>query len=241
MRNNEGNPIPRYFPENYSTGINVLGMNFKFRNFFEGVVLAFVLAGLSIYGLSFLTFIDSGTKIGLVLSFALVGLVLGVLGINDEPISVFVMNKMRFTSRKRTAFYNPHIKTNPEARKIPYAYVYKQEKEAMPKERLMAFYRKYKSDLEKSEMAKMVEFQKTNTFDETTMFFKDDEGYFDKPVEYMNASEYRKYLRQVRKQEKKAKKEAKKQEKLARKEAKRQEKLAKKEAKRLEKERRRVL
>ena len=35
--------------------------------------------------------------------------------------------------------------------------------------------------------------------------FEDDEGYFDKPVEYMNASEYRKYLRQVRKQEKKAK------------------------------------
>ena len=230
MRDNEKNPIIRYFPENYSTGINVLGMNFKFRNFLEGVVLALILAGISIYGLSFVTFIDSGTKIGLVFSFALVGMILGVLGINDEPISVFVLNKMRFTGHKRTAFYNPHIKTKQEARKVPYVYIYKQEKEAMPKEKLMAFYRKYKADLEKSEMAKMVEFQKTNTFDETTMFFKDDEGYFDKPVEFMNPSEYRKHLKMIRKQEKTAKKEARK-----------QEKLAKKEAKRLEKERRKAL
>ena len=52
----------------------------------------------------------------------------------------------------------------------------------------------------------MLEFQKTNTFDETSMFFEDDEGIVAKPIDYMNPSEYRKYLKELKRQERKARK-----------------------------------
>ena len=70
----------------------------------------------------------------------------------------------------------------------------------------------------------MLEFQKTNTFDETSMFFEDDEGYLEKPVEYMNPSEYKAYQKMLRKRERQRKKEEKRQLKLARKEEKRRRK-----------------
>ena len=178
------NRTTHYIPENYSTGINVGGMNFKVRNFVEGIILGIITGSLSILILFYVSFIDAGTKIGIVISFALIGLVIGIVGINDEPVSVFVSNKLSFDRRKRTAFYNPHIKGDA----IPYIYEYQENRENLPREKIIAFYKKYKADIEKREQEKMREFQSTNTFDETSMFFEDDEGFFAKPVEFMNDS-----------------------------------------------------
>ena len=62
----------------------------------------------------------------------------------------------------------------------------------------------------------MREFQKTNTFDETSMFFEDDEGIVVKPVEYMNPSEYRKYQREVKRKKRMEAREARRIEKQKR-------------------------
>ena len=187
-----------YIPENYSTGINLIGMNFKFRNVIEGGILAVFFGIIGFIIFSKMTFLDVGTRIGLVVSVAAIGLVLGVVGLNDEPLSVYVANWIKWRKNRRSAFYNPHIK----GESVPYIYEYQSEMESLPRERIMAFYRKYKSDLEKKEREKMLEFQKTNTFDETSMFFEDDEGYLEKPVEYMNPSEYKAYQKMLRKKEK---------------------------------------
>ena len=191
-----------YIPENYSTGINFAGMNFKVRNFIEGIIMALICGLISAFVLYQITFLDFGTRIGLVISFALMGLVLGIAGINDEALSVFVSNKLSFDKRKRTAFYNPRIKDET----IPYIYEYQSNRESLPKEKIIAFYRNYKASIEKKEQEKMLEFQKTNTFDETSMFFEDDEGIVAKPIDYMNPSEYRKYLKELKRQERKARK-----------------------------------
>ena len=209
-----------YIPENYSTGINLIGMNFKFRNVIEGGILAVFFGIIGFIIFSKMTFLDVGTRIGLVVSVAAIGLVLGVVGLNDEPLSVYVANWIKWRKNRRSAFYNPHIK----GESVPYIYEYQSEMESLPRERIMAFYRKYKSDLEKKEREKMLEFQKTNTFDETSMFFEDDEGYLEKPVEYMNPSEYKAYQKMLRKKEKQRRKEEKRQQRLARKEEKRRRK-----------------
>lgn len=221
-------PTVRYIPENYTIGINIAGMHFSTRKFFEGIGLGIILAILSFFTIRQAQFIDSGTMIGFVISFGLMGLVLGIIGINDEPVSIFLSNWFRYRRKRRSAFYNPHIKTRDEDIKVPYVYIYEDEKESLPKEKLNAFLRKYKSELEKKEMQKMVEFQKTNTYDETTMFFKDDEGYFEKPVEYMNESEYKKYQKKLRKIARRKKKEEKRQAKLEARQRKREEREARK-------------
>ena len=206
-----------YIPENYSTGINFAGMNFKVRNFIEGIIMALICGLISVFVLYQITFLDFGTKTGLVISFALMGLILGIVGINDEALSVFVSNKLSFDKKKRTAFYNPRVKDET----IPYIYEYQSNRESLPKEKIVAFYKAYKASIEKKEQERMLEFQKTNTFDETSMFFEDDEGIVAKPVDYMNPSEYRKYLKEVKRQERKARKEARKLERLARKQQRR--------------------
>ena len=209
-----------FIPENYSTGINLIGMNFHFRNVIEGGVLAIVFGALGYLVFSQMNFIDVGTRIGLIISVAAIGLVLGVIGLNDEPLSDYMANRLRWRKNRRSAFYNPHIK----GESIPYIYEYESEMQALPREKIMAFYRKYKEELEKKERERMLEFQKTNTFDETSMFFEDDEGYLEKPVEYMNPSEYKAYQKMLKKRERQRKKEEKRQLKLARKEEKRRRK-----------------
>lgn len=205
-----------YIPENYSTGINFAGMNFKVRNFIEGIVVSLLFSLVSILVLYQIPFMDFGTKIGFVISFALTGLILGIVGINDEALSVFVSNKLHFDRRKRTAFYNPRIKDET----VPYIYEYQSNRESLPREKIIAFYKAYKASIEKKEQEKMLEFQKTNTFDETSMFFEDDEGIVVKPVEYMNPAEYRKHLKDLKRKQRKERKEARRLERMARKEKK---------------------
>jgi len=213
-------PIPRYIPENYEIGINVGGMHFRTRNFIEGLVLAVVFGGLSYCFFNKMSFIEYGTRIGLIISFAVMGLVLGIIGINDEPISVFFLNWIRFLKNKRSAFYNPHTKTRDKNKVKPYLFTYKEEKESISSEKISSFYRKFKSSIEKNQIEKMVEYQKANTFNETTMFFQDDDGSYEKPFEYMNRSERRKYLRRLKKEERQNWKEERKRLRQAEKEAK---------------------
>lgn len=214
------NPTPRYIPENYSIGINVGGMHFKTRNFFEGIALAAALGGLAYWVFNKMSFIEYGTRIGLIISFAIMGLVLGIIGINDEPISVFFLNWIRFLKDKRTAFYNPHTKTRDKNKVRPYLFTYKEEKESLSTENITSFFKKFKASIEKSQIEKMVEFQKANTFNETTMFFQDDDGSYEKPFEYMNRSERKKYFRRLKREEKQRWKEERKQLRQAEKEAK---------------------
>ena len=207
-------PTVRYIPENYTVGISVMGMHFSTRKFIEGIVLGVIMTVLAFSVFGFVRFIDAGTRIGLIISFALTGMAAGVIGINDEPVSVFAENWFRYRQKRRMAFYNPHIKTRDEDLSIPYVYRYREEREALPKEKIIAFYRRYRANLEKSEMKRMAEFQKTDTYNETAMFFKDDEGFFVKPVEYMSGPEYRKYQKELKKEARRRKKEEKRQAKL---------------------------
>lgn len=215
--------IRRVIPENYATGLNIRGYNFRVRNFIEGIVLGVVFGAVLMAIVWNFTFLDSGTKFGFILSAVAGGFILGTSGINDEPITEFISNAFKFRGKRRNTYYNKRVKLEV----LPYVYEQKNRMENMPIEKIKAYFIKVKERSEQAERNAMVEFQKTNTFDSSSMYFKDDKGFIDTPYEYMNASERRKYKAELRKKARLEKKEAKK----LLKEQKKALKLAEKEAK----------
>lgn len=202
------NIVFRPIPENYSTGINILGFNFKFRNLLEGIIYGLILGGtvaLIVFSYTFNSMNQLGTVVGLIIAFGGAGFILGVTGINDEPVSEFVLNAIRYKTRKRMAFYNPHVK--PDC--IPYFIERQSRYENMPIEKLRQYMAKYRQRIEDAEIERMMEYQSLNSFDNESLYFKDDVGYLDKPLEYMNDREFARYQAKVRKEEKKRLKMAK--------------------------------
>lgn len=128
----------RFIPPNFENGINILGLNFSAVFLIEGGILgiaAFLGAFLLLrngFGIT-----DIGRGIGY--SLALGGIVafVGVRGLNDEPISTFTINLIKFAKNKRTTYYNPRVKeeavsyADEQAQKDPSA-------EVIPRERILA-------------------------------------------------------------------------------------------------------
>lgn len=200
--------VERTIPMNYKGGIPLLGFSIKIRNLLEGIVIAVVLVVATAILMIVIPFGKTTTKIEIVVMFGGLGLLIGVKGINDEPIFEWFKNLMSFRQKRRTAFYNP------KARKaIPYAQEYEEKIKNQPKEKIVSIYNKVKGKIDKDEQEKLLEFQKTNNFDIQRMYFKDDEGTIDKPIEYMDASERKAYLKAEKARIKKEQKEAIKQKK----------------------------
>ena len=195
--------IERIIPTNYKGGIPLLGFTIKVRNLIEGIIISLVLVIATVIVAFSIPFGKATTKIGFIIMFAGLGLVIGVKGINDEPVFEWFKNAMNFRNKRRTAFYNPKVK---KAR--PYTEEYEEKIKNQPKEKIVSIYNKVKNKIDKGEQEKIQEFQKTNNFDIQKMYFKDDEGSYDKPIEYMNSSERKAYLKAEKQRIKQEQKEA---------------------------------
>lgn len=202
IRNKEVALEEKYIPDNYGTGVNLLGLHFSVRNFIEGIVLGVILFLLNIllfFVIFNINFINNGTKIGFAIMFGGVGLALGIKGFNDEPITVFIKNALDYKKKKRVAYYNPKFKKKYK----PYLMEANENVQLLPKEKIMAIYEKYKQKVEKRNESKLLEQQKIhNNYDATRMYFYDDDESIEKPYEYMTKAERKKYDKQKRKAEK---------------------------------------
>ena len=194
----------RRIPDNFENGINFAGFNFKPIFLIEGIVLGiifFVLA-IAIMFACGIRHINSST-IGICLVPCVLAIILGIKGINDEPLTTFFKNLRYFNSNKRTTYYNPRIKT--EIKSIGYdlsnsgAYI-------LPRDRIIALFTKYKKALDEKNIRRLEEEKETNAFVKERMYFEDDIGVIDKPVEYMSKQEYKQYKIKI-KREKQLRKE----------------------------------
>ena len=223
MDDKEQSYIVRYIPYNYSTGINVAGYNFRIRQFVEGIALGVTLAVITYLVMHQFDAIPNGTKVGTVIMVAFFGFIVGVYGINDEPITEFVSNMMKFKRNKRAAYYDPIIRDE----SLPYVIERKDRYDKSVTAKVAKAYESYKNYVERKDIENLKEFQRLNTFEHNTLYFGADEGKKEKPLEYYNYFELKKYKKELRKAEKKRIKMAKLEAKKQMKELKRQNKLNK--------------
>lgn len=89
-------------PENFIEGGRVLNGMFKMRNFMEGAILG---GGVALFSL-LLPIESFSTRISVVLGLAMPFFLLGVMGINDDPLSVFLKNALTWRKGKGIMLYN---------------------------------------------------------------------------------------------------------------------------------------
>lgn len=182
-----------YIPNNIDVGINILGFNLKARFLAEGIILGVILSAITYFMIQE-TAVQVGTKIGTAIAVGVIGLFVGIRGLNDEPVTEFIYHAIKFSSKQRTAFYNPRVRHE--------AKPYIQEIQNSKREKLMNIYSQYKEKTEKSNQEKSYSYQNDNIFDSSNMYFEDDIGVIDKPVEYMSSKEKKIFKKHLKRKEK---------------------------------------
>lgn len=212
-----------YIPPNYDGNINMAGFTFKTRNLFEGILMASF--GFAI-GLSIMIFANLPWDIAICsILFSITTmplLMLGIVGINDYSIFQWIGVFFKFLKGRTVSYYNPRIKDE----NVSIMMVKEDEDRGLPRDRIIKAYRKFEEQINAKNSIEMQENVKILLEDENAAkFFEDDEGYVDKPVEYMTSKEYRKYLKELKRRQKQELKEEKKRMKQVRRNAKKNKKL----------------
>ena len=89
-------------PDNFIEGGRIFNGMFKLRNFVEGVILGGFFAMLAMM----IPVEETTTRITVVVSFALPWFMLAIMGINGDPLSVFLMGAYRWKKNRRVMHYN---------------------------------------------------------------------------------------------------------------------------------------
>lgn len=187
-------------PNNFESGINILGTACQTSDVVQGVVLASIPLAIIFILLPALDVqIGTSTKFGIALATAGPLFYLGISGINGDSLVKFISNVIRFQNTRRTAYFNPRIKK--EARSILNETV--EEHEMLPRDKLLVFYKKYKNVVDSKEREKIIEEQKAVDEQGNNIYFSDDVGVIEKPTEYMDKKEYKKYISSLVKTDKK--------------------------------------
>lgn len=101
-----------YIPVNIDGEILIPYVNLRVngRRFFEGLGLFL----LSILYINYLSGLSGVTKISVMLLYGTIFLTFGTIGINNDPISIFIVSFIRFLKRKDVMLYNPKVKLDLE-------------------------------------------------------------------------------------------------------------------------------
>lgn len=105
-----------YIPQNYQDGGGILNGMFKTRNVIEGAATACTVFVL-INGIH--TANDKITIAKLIIAFVIAGVIglVGMIGINDEPVSLFLLQMLQFLKARRKLIYKQtHVKMPPRKR-----------------------------------------------------------------------------------------------------------------------------
>ena len=195
-----------YIPPNFQSGVSIFGKTFEIANLAEGAILAllpivviFVL--LPNFGVT-IPWKTSST----IVTFASVILgYLGIAGINGYTITQFIKSMLRYRKNKRICYYNPRVKS--EA--APYSLENIAE-QMLPKEKLAEFYKNAKSVYEEKQRKTALAEQSYLIEDRKNMYFTDDIGVVDTPVEYMDKKEYKAYKKKKKQEARQKKREKRK-------------------------------
>ena len=195
-----------FIPGNFQSGINFAGLTFSGSRLIQAGVLAAIPFAIAFYVLPAMGFeLDIAPTISATLVFAVALGYFGIFGINGDSLLGFLSNVMKFNKGKRTAYYNPRVKT--EA--VSYDYDSDEDKQLLPRDKVIAMYNKYRDAFDEKARQKAVDQQAEADAQNEVLFFEDDEGTVNKPIEYMTKKEYKAYLKEKKRALKEAKKEAK--------------------------------
>lgn len=192
-----------FIPANFRTGISFMGKSFSFESVVEATVLALVPIAVVFFILP-----NAGIRISWSTSSTVVTLLsaslgyLGINGINGYTVSRFIKSMFHYRKNRRVCYFNPRIKT--EASPYSTANIAAQ---MLPREKLQEFYKKAKKNYDAKQRANAVNEQKEVLTDRKNMFFSDDLGVVDTPVEYMDKKEYKAYRKKLKKEARRKKKE----------------------------------
>lgn len=98
-------------PVNYNEGFNLFGKTFKRRFMFDAVIIG-IIFGAVMYFIMYEIFMKDGDLT--LLAYAAigfgVGFTFGAFGHNNDPWSIYLLNKLRMKRNKRITLYNARIK-----------------------------------------------------------------------------------------------------------------------------------
>lgn len=175
MEQQENRPL--YIPPNFKEGTSVMG--FMVRPLYAIQAVPWVL----LMALVFFLLLRSWSLTAKIVGFAVTSIpviFLCIVGLNGDSVYRFIRNAVHSNRTRRICLYNPRIKTEIK----PLAMVPLNE-QMQPGDRILAFIEKMKKEKE----------DKQEEVDLTNLYFQDDEGIVEKPIEYMTPKERRAYLR----------------------------------------------
>ena len=190
-------------PQNYKGITNFLSFTFKTRNLIEGFIIGAVFAAIA--G-SVVVYYDYGFSVR-VITYSIIGFglgaVIGVIGLNGESISEFIVHLFRYLRKRRVTYYNPRVKT--EARPLIYAGGATSGSEnVLPRDRIIAIVRKVMEPIRNRREDMKPE---QDPFDEDLYeFFDDDSVIIDETEKKQSAVSRWKAKRAAKKSEKQRRK-----------------------------------
>lgn len=190
-------------PQNYKGITNFLSFTFKTRNLIEGFIIGAVFAAIA--G-SVVVYYDYGFSVR-VITYSIIGFglgaVIGVIGLNGESISEFIVHLFRYLRKRRVTYYNPRVKT--EARPLIYAGGATSGSEnVLPRDRIIAIVRKVMEPIRNRREDMKPEL---DPFDEDLYeFFDDDSVIIDETEKKQSALSHWKAKRAAKKSEKQRRK-----------------------------------
>ena len=190
-------------PQNYKGITNFLSFTFKTRNLIEGFIIGAVFAAIA--G-SVVVYYDCGFSVR-VITYSIIGFglgaVIGVIGLNGESISEFIVHLFRYLRKRRVTYYNPRVKT--EARPLIYAGGATSGSEnVLPRDRIIAIVKKVMEPIRNRREDMKTE---QDPFDEDLYeFFDDDSVIIDETEKKQSALSRWKAKRAAKKSEKQRRK-----------------------------------
>ena len=194
-----------FLPTNFKTGVSIMGTTVSTTNLTQAI-LTIIPAEILIFWLlpSISTVFNFTFNIKVSISIP-IDLILGylcIVGINERPLFSYVSAWINFNKTKVHAFYNPRIKN--EARPV---YIDSDDSNMLPRDKLRKVYEKFKTKYDEKQHENAEKQQTLLMEDRNTVYFADDVGIVDKPVEYMTPKEYKTYKKKIHKMQKKKEKE----------------------------------
>lgn len=178
-----------YIPKNFHNGISILGTTYDTVYVLQAAVFVipgWIISFVVLPKISFLSWMDFSAKLSVAILWSAIFGYLCINGIQEKPLIQYIKDVKSFRKSTKKAIKNPELilKNRP-------IYTELEEEELLPRDKIYKMVEKYR------------EKQKTKDMEDIS---KIAEGSNDKEIVYifddnMNAKEYKKYLKKIRKEE----------------------------------------
>lgn len=190
-----------YIPKNFESGVNILGNTYSNARVIEAGIMAIIPIIIVFIIMPFAGVeMATTTKLTIVVTISGGLGLLGISGINGDSCLGFIKTLLTYVKNKRIAYYNPRIK------KEAVSFINQtNEIDVLPRDKVIALYKKYKETFDEKERENIVKQQEKVKELGLGIYFEDDIGVLDKPIEFMSKKEYKEYIKEQKKEAKKNK------------------------------------